>query len=772
MPSSSAGSSLLLNIAPIRFAEYPVMVGVQPYRDHDQLRALREEHWRTHVFRKEGEEIVSVAVVPGILSIGEDQRKVNLAEHPYLCAALIRNTLVGFLYSRGIVSFDYDPIQYIHTGKEDNLLAASIPAGAGTPPWLSVRVLNEMTVRPFDIEGQGFQVGLALDFQTKYQITSPCQTLVSEGLDITGLFVGANEASADPRVTPRRRVLGRVAGIEGTCARLEEKRSEETPGRVRLGDVYLEARHDALERCFLHAFGQDASVVQQTLRQQAHLIQSGPEKRRRLGRRIQNLASRREPFEMVPGAPFTIEPFLEQASGRSFPTVNQAERPVYVFDPTGARTSQYSDPGLTEYGPYSAFGNLFTPNIPNVAVVCQKKAKGRVGQFLAKLRDGIPNSRFATGLLGKYRLAGIHFEYFLAESETAESYEQAVYRAIRAYGQEDKRIHLALVQIDEGFKALQGSENPYLVTKAGFLSHQVPVQEFTIQKISQPDGTLAHILNTMGLAIYAKLGGTPWLLPASRQIEHELVFGLGSAQINRGRFGEARRYVGITTVFTGDGNYRLSNLSQAVPFRRYQESLLESLKETVSKVRRDNNWQPGETIRLIFHAFKPMKYAEVDAVTDVLGELADFEVEFAFLHLAEEHPYLLFDTRQRGTYAREQQAMKGQLAPPRGLYFGLTEFDTLMQLVGTREVKKPEDGLPRPLLLKRHPRSSFTDDIYLARQVYLFSCHSWRNFTPSALPVTISYSNLIARMLGELETVDSWNPNSMYGRIGETRWFL
>ena len=61
---------------------------------------------------------------------------------------------------------------------------------------------------------------------------------------------------------------------------------------------------------------------------------------------------------------------------------------------------------------------------------------------------------------------------------------------------------------------------------------------------------------------------------------------------------------------------------------------------------------------------------------------------------------------------------------------------------------------------------------YLTRQVNTFACHSWRSYFPSPLPVTILYSELIARLLGHLSTLPQWNPSQMLGRIGETRWFL
>jgi hypothetical protein len=116
--------------------------------------------------------------------------------------------------------------------------------------------------------------------------------------------------------------------------------------------------------------------------------------------------------------------------------------------------------------------------------------------------------------------------------------------------------------------------------------------------------------------------------------------------------------------------------------------------------------------------------------------------------------------------------MKGQYAPQRGRYLQVGNRDVLLSLTGPREVKRPEDGTPRPLLLNLHPDSSFTDMSYLSEQVYAFACHSWRTFLPISLPVTIQYSNGIADSLGKLSRLDWWNPDVMLGQIGKTTWFL
>jgi len=49
---------------------------------------------------------------------------------------------------------------------------------------------------------------------------------------------------------------------------------------------------------------------------------------------------------------------------------------------------------------------------------------------------------------------------------------------------------------------------------------------------------------------------------------------------------------------------------------------------------------------------------------------------------------------------------------------------------------------------------------------------SWRSFFPASMPVTISYSDLIAKLLGELKDIPNWNPDMLITKLSESRWFL
>jgi len=237
--------------------------------------------------------------------------------------------------------------------------------------------------------------------------------------------------------------------------------------------------------------------------------------------------------------------------------------------------------------------------------------------------------------------------------------------------------------------------------------------------------------------------------------------------------GQQERFVGITAVFSGDGNYHLSNLSKAVSMDEYETTLLGTLRAAILKVRTDMNWQPKDHVRLVFHAtFKRFSREEVQSIKGLLSDLGDYDVEYAFVQVSEKHPYMLFDTQQNGAYDYQTKRTKGIYAPERGRFLELGNREVLLSLTGPREVKRPEDGTPRPLFLSLHRDSTFTDMTYLTKQVFTFACHSWRTFLPASVPVTIQYSNLIANALGHLSHMDRWNPEVMLGRIGKSRWFL
>ena len=707
-----------------------------------------------------------------------------MRKNPALCAALIRDSLINYLHRIGRQIRDYSPVAFLAADNQADFIVSSLPSGATSPQWFSLKPLYEADIRVINLDRYAPFVGLALNVQTTWLINRSCEELLDEDFPLIGLYVGRYLPSADDRVVPKLQRLGRVRDISGDTLLLDDSRGDIES--VNAGGAVLVRDYDAIERCLAHIFGNRAAAVQETLGQKLAEFRNGHTRLQNLRKVVAYLSGL--DLEMLPGVKFSILPFFAEGVSKAFPIIQVADKPIYVFDPAGRRTDTWHDRGLEVHGPF-AYQN-HTPTKPKVCVICQASQKGQVEQFLYKFKNGIApqdsgisfksgqskqaNKKppFAQGLVRKYKLDDVSFEFFTADDDRAESYLKATRQALAQERDRDIKWDLALVQIEERFHRLYGDRNPYFVTKAAFLAQQVPVQEFETETASLPDSQLGYVSNNMALATYAKLGGVPWLMKASPAIAHEIVFGLGSANIGEGRLGKRERIVGITTVFTGDGNYHLSNLSQAVPMADYEEALLESLKVTIAKVKQELNWQKRDHVRLVFHSFKPFKDIEADAVKKAVADLSDYDVDLAFLHIVEDHPYRLFDENQQGVFDYKTRKTKGAYAPDRGYFLRLSSYEVLMTMVGAKDIKQPEHGMPRPILLKLHRNSTFNDTTYLARQVFAFSCHSWRSFFPSPMPVTILYSDLIASLLGNLATVSFWNPDAMLGRIGRTRWFL
>jgi len=769
--------SLLLNFSPIDIDAAEITAGLFTYGVDGQqtLKRLRQEHGTTHVFRREGsDDIIAIPVVADAPVIGDRKKTIALTDNLNLTCVLIRNSLINYLVRLGRPVLHFDPVRFI---ARDDILKGAFPKGIVCPDWLSVRMLHDVTVRPIYFFKQQPFIAAIFDLRTTRIVDRTVAALMADGFSPIGHYVTRRFRKYDDlRIEQSAELLGRViSSINGSTLHLTD--AKEGISSIDASEAWLEKK--SFPDVLTHVLGGKDAPVTAALEKARADLRYGPTKLDKIKTIVNHFASK--PHIIAPGISVRFSALLSDAAAR-FPSVESTPKPVYVFDQAASKTAHWNDGGLNQHGPYTA--KVFTPTRPKLCVICQKSQKGRLEQFLHKFINGISppsspqksgktaGSYFEKGFLRKYALQDVTYEFFFAEDRSPDSYKEACRQAIEKHGGGTK-WDLALVQIEESFHQLPVDKNPYFITKESFLTHQIPVQEFEIETAQKPDTQLAFCLNNMALATYAKLNGIPWLLKANPTIAHELVIGLGSANIVTGRLGDRERFVGITTVFSGDGNYHLSNVSKAVPMESYQKAFLDALRKTITKVQQDMNWQPKDHVRLIFHAsFKRFSQNEVDAVRDLMAEFSNYEVEYAFVQLSEQHPYLLFDTDMKGKFDYESKLTKGVYAPMRSSSLQLSGRDVLLSLTGPSEVKRPADGLPSPLLLTLHRDSTFTDMTYLTRQVFAFACHSWRTFLPASVPVTIQYSDLIARTLGNLSLFDRWDPDVMLGKIGKTRWFL
>ncbi|RAJ78954.1 argonaute-like protein [Chitinophaga dinghuensis] len=759
----------ILNVAPILFDSAFINIEKIPYSD-TSFESVQNTYRTSHLIKRKGDHIFLVPLFEDSPLHGGDIISVELKEDLSLASSLVRDAIYKHLLLQNVHLTRIVPITYLRP--LNNILESCIPdtikfiKGLGVyPKWeIDFRVISPNGKTPF--------VSMTLNVSVAPRITMSCQSLLSAGINLTGYYVGTSHTGKRPDLKPHFRIIGRVVRILDTgMLELDDVR-EGMSNQIDPVEVYIEPRQDILETCIRHFYNDQASIILDNLAAKTASFHVGDSKLKKLNIALEHL--QKVDLKLANQIPFRIGNFLSDAIP-DYPTikVDTVEKPVFVFSNAGGKNSEYNDLGLQRYGPYTK--ESFSPTKPNICVIYQNSKKGQVETILHKFLNGIPPVEYGkggkkfefTGLKTKFYLQECILSFFGAGDDTVIEYNKAITSALQA-GQNGPKWDMAIIQIDNCFRDRYGNDNPYLIAKSRFIGQGIPVQEFTMESLGLPDSRVVWSLNNMALATYAKLGGQPWLLAADKPIAHELVIGIGSSLSQNSRLGQKERMIGITTVFTGDGNYFINNVSAAVPADEYFDTLLANLRNTMTSIQKSFNWQPRDTVRLIFHAFKTFKEKEADVVKQVVSELGNYNVEFSFIHVAETHPYLLFDPQQSGFGYYK----KGIHAPERGKYLQLSEHVSLVSLTGPQEVKQADDGLPSPVQLILHRDSTFKDLTYLSKQVLRFGAHSWRSFLPASMPVTIYYSQLMAQMLSQLNEVSSWNPDNLYNKISSTRWFL
>lgn len=759
-------AKLTLNFAPLSMEGATVIqVGSQPY-DSERLVDLRNEFRSTHVFRRDRDTVLDIPIAKGAEPLGNLTQDVDLSKERKLWPALMQATLLGIFAGQRDIYSDY-PVTVIGSAKKGLIQHPSLPN------WMQRRKSLQFETRTIFAGRDSATTGLVVETRTRNFILGNCAQLLEAGVPLLGKWVQAERPARDTRLMPRRKLIGRVRSISGDTLTLED--CEEGYETVHASDVYLEARAETFNTCVIDILGAQGATVVARAERAAEQQNSGPGRKQQIEEALEYLRTTAD-LQTVPGARFRIGELFDD-SIKGFPVKEYLKKPLLVFDPAANKTDDYAERGLAKHGPYDQ--RTHTPKKLRIAVICEARSEGQVDAFVAKFLDGMPTvltgpnkiARYGDGFISRFRLEKPSVSYFTASGPSAPAFLAASRTALEEAAHSNLKWDIALVQIEESFKALPPENNPYYVTKSQFLKMGVPVQSVRLETMGTPDQQLVFAMNHMSLATYAKLGGIPWLLAAQQRVAHELVIGLGSHTTNTSRIGSGQRHVGITTVFSSDGSYLLSDRTSAVPYADYPEALFETVKRSISKVRVDDNWRSTDKVRLVFHVFKPLKDGEAEAIKRAVHEQGLSDVTFAFLHIAPDHPYLVFDNSQEGIGFSTPK--KGVMGPSRGLHLKLGNSESLVVFSGASELKQASDGLPRPCLLKLHRLSTFSDMTYLARQAFEFAGNSWRMLAPEPYPITIRYSDLIAERLAGLSAVSGWDPDAIhFGPIGKTLWFL
>lgn len=385
---------------------------------------------------------------------------------------------------------------------------------------------------------------------------------------------------------------------------------------------------------------------------------------------------------------------------------------------------KYYDQMVKAYQPYSL--ELYQNKQINIGVICPSEYQGETEGFVKKIEAKLKEI---------FHFNSLNFYFKTITGKELENYKEVL------YDEALQKCDLIFVIVNEAQEKLSPNNSPYYVCKAKFIGNGIPTQDVQIETIRQ--NLNASTMTNIALNSYAKLGGTAWTIEKEDKLKDELVIGIGSTLSENGQF-----VLGIAQVFHNDGRYMTGDCSPLSSFANYAENLENHLFKTLQPL--VDEMSKSGTFRLIFHLFKSASEEyEIKAINGLKERLANYNFEFALVHLAYGHNFRLYYNDGRNDINQ-------------GTYIQLSKHSALLHFVNKSDL---------PLKIDLDRRSTFTSLFYIAKQVYWFSHLSHRSYIPSKRTVTIMYPSLMARMTEELKKVEGWDYERLKA-VSEKLWFI
>ena len=302
----------------------------------------------------------------------------------------------------------------------------------------------------------------------------------------------------------------------------------------------------------------------------------------------------------------------------------------------------------------------------------------------------------------------------------------------------------------------------YYKLKELLLKKNITSQVIYRDNIMEP--SFNYYLPNIGIAVLAKFGGIPWRL--HRPIESDLIIGVGAYRAKQDT------YIGTTMTFKNDGSFVQFDSSEANSI----EDISNYLKKIILQIseRYENNFK-----RIIIHYYKTMNKKESEIIEETLNQLnlkidenekieetldrLNLKIHYIVLHITESESYIPFDNSYNGKM------------PVSGT--GVILNDKRHYLLCNNEryssiTRSKIRDFPFPVQIKISKTSqeklSKEDIKLLIDQVYQFSRMYWVSVKQKGKPVTILYSEKIAKMSSFFD--NNTLPDSDTAR--KTLWFL
>lgn len=371
--------------------------------------------------------------------------------------------------------------------------------------------------------------------------------------------------------------------------------------------------------------------------------------------------------------------------------------------------------------------------------------------------SGLDGKLFSGMFSGLYGMFGLPFDKNQVDHMLVEQYDTITIEAIAnkaAEMQENGRFKVCVLTFFP--ITLSEEENheiySHLKLKAiegGFYTQGI--RQETMGKSEQLKWSIGNI----GLQIFSKLGGIPWLMKPSHQ--KCLIFGIGSAH-EKDADGNIEKYTAYTVCIDTKGNFnKIQPLSSSKKEGEYLARLKDELIKTISGEKN------SDIEECVIHVPYKIRRDEIEAIRESVNAVrkgGNFEIKI--IKINTKHKFFGF------SYHNTKVPYESSLVQ-------LSKYEYLIWTEGLQYGKSTVNRrISEPLHVEFMDGSSgdYEEDKAYLQDIVNLTGANWRGFNSKAQPVSIYYSKLIANFMKRFGKYESVNNFSVLSQESFNPWFL
>lgn len=293
------------------------------------------------------------------------------------------------------------------------------------------------------------------------------------------------------------------------------------------------------------------------------------------------------------------------------------------------------------------------------------------------------------------------------------------------------------------------ASNHYYFLKYNFIKNNIALQVVNYRKLSERN-SLKWSTSNVALAMFAKMGGIPWLVKPSNN--NCLILGVGSSHKRDEETGSITKYFAYTVCLDSSGLYKTL---EVLADESSETNYLENLKNNLIKILSDGRMENYKTC--VLHLPFKIKRKEITAISEAVQQIND--IDFVAIKVNLDNKYFGY-------------SFHNTLVPYESSFVKLSRNEYLIWFEGLLYGKEVVDKrLANPVhiqFLNLGNTRGFDERKYL-QDVLNLSGANWRGFNAKSIPISIYYSQIIAKYTEAFEKIEGYEENSI---SNDKPWFL